>query len=204
LQKGKHFMGIFEESSNALKLNGELWEYLLVVYPDESVKEKLAGENNRFYAKYNQVPGAQSDSFILVANFLAKEEMEATLLRWIQNICNLQNGFAVSLNNFSGFPPGNLYLRIQDAAPFQKLAASLKLIDGFIQSNNCPPMILVSRPHLSFAGKLSQPVYENAVKEYAERSFHETFNVDRLILLKRDTLMNSRVVSSFKLPSFLT
>ena len=96
-------MGIFEESSNALQLNGELWEYQLVVYPDEPVNEKLIEERNRFYSKYDTRSQVQLKPHILIANFLAKEEMEATLLRWIQNICNLQSSFNVCLNNFGGF-----------------------------------------------------------------------------------------------------
>ena len=108
------------------------------------------------------------------------------------------------LNNFSGFPPDTVYLRVLDEEPFQKMAASLKLIDGFIQSNNCPPMTMVTKPHLSFAGKLSHHVYEKAVSDYAQRCFHETFDVDRIVLLKRDALMNCRVLNKFRLPSPLT
>ena len=197
-------MGIFEESSNALQLNGELWEYQLVVYPDEPVNEKLIEERNRFYSKYDTRSQVQLKPHILIANFLAKEEMEATLLRWIQNICNLQSSFNVCLNNFGGFLPDTVYLRVQDAGPFQKLTASLKLIDGFIQSNNCPPINIINKPHLLFAGKVAHRVYEKAINDYAQRCFHGAFCVDRLVLLKRDALMNCRMLNIFKLPSPLT
>src|SRR4051812_14441115 len=104
-----------------------LWEYLFVAQPDEWVNNKVLEEKNFFHSRYHHVHAVRSKPHITIANFLAKEMMEDTLVRWIQNICRLQNFFTVSLNNFSGFPPHTIYLRVQDPKPFMQLASAMKI-----------------------------------------------------------------------------
>lgn len=183
-----------------VQTRNHLWEYLLVVSPSKEVFDKVAGEKTNFYENYGYKLAIQTKPHITIANFLAKEEMEATLSRWIQNICNLQSSFTVTVNNYGGFPPHTIYLRIQNPEPFNKLANALKILDGFIRSNECPPLKLIAKPHLSIAGKLPQFIYETAIKEYAGKTFCESFTVDRLMLLKRDAYMKCDPINTFVLP----
>jgi len=177
-----------------------LWEYLLVAHPSEEINTKILNEKRNFENKYEQGSDARFYPHITIANFLAKESMEETLTRWIQNICNLQKSFIVTVNNYSGFPSSGLYLRIQNEEPFKRLANALKILDGFMQSNDCPPLKLVSKPHITFATGLSQYEFDNVIKEYARKTFHESFKVDKLILLKRDVYTKSHLINTFILP----
>ncbi len=52
--------------------------------------------------------------------------MEDTLIRWIQRICNRYSSFDLTLNNYSGFPPHTIYLRVQDPEPFRELMRQLR------------------------------------------------------------------------------
>jgi len=176
----------------------DLWEYLLVAQPNEEVNEKVLVEKDFFRSNYEFV--VKTKPHITIANFLSKELMEETLGRWIQNICNLHTSFNVTLNNFSGFPPHTIYVRVQDPQPLKKLAAALKILDGFIQSNDCPPLYLVTKPHVTIAEALPERIYNEAVKEYAQRSFHASFTVEKLLLLKRDASMKYHLVNTFILP----
>jgi len=178
----------------------DLWEYLLVAQPDKEVSNKIVDEKKTFHSNYDYELATKVPPHITIASFLAKEAMEETLNRWIQNICHLQSSFTVTLNNYSGFPPHTIYLRIQDVQPFGKLANALKILDGFIQSNDCPPLELVSKPCLAIARQLPQHIYDTAIKEYAQKTFHESFTIDRLVLLKRDACMRSHLVNTFILP----
>jgi 2'-5' RNA ligase len=184
----------------SLQTNYELGEYLLVVQPDQEVNAQILEEKKIFENKYEQRQDTKFYPHITIANFLAKEAMEDTLLRWIQNICNLQKSFTITINNYSGFP-SCIYLRVQDAKPFKQLANALKILDGFMQSNDCPPLKLVNRPHITFAAGLSQYSFENAVKEYSQKTFHASFRVDKLVLLQRDAYMKCRLINTFILPS---
>jgi 2'-5' RNA ligase len=190
--------------ATSLQTEHELWEYLLVASPAKEVFDKIVDEKKFFYENYGHKLANQTKPHITIANFLAKEEMEVTLIRWIQNVCNLHNSFTVTLNNYSGFPPHTIYLRIQNVEPFKKLANALKILDSFIQSNDCPPLELVSKPHLTIARQLPEFVYETAIKDYAQKIFHESFKVEKLILLKRDAYMKCHLINTFILPPPLT
>lgn len=171
-----------------------LYEYLLVVNPDAAVQDKVLAQKQEFDDEYRiSVPSGQltgrpavrSGSHIIVASFLAREAMEETLLRWIQRICDQQSPFLVTLNNYSGFPPHTIYLRIQDPLPFMHLAQKLKAVDDLVRSSSCPPVRVIARPHLSIARRLPEPVYTKAMFSYSQKTFHESFMVNELRLLRR-------------------
>jgi len=163
----------------------DLYEYLLVGHPDAGVYNKVMEEKNYFSSNYKEKIAANTQPHITVANFLASEAMEPTIIKWMQRICGAQQSFTVTLNNYSGFPPHTIYLRIQDPQPFQQLANQLKTVDDFIRASACPPARLITKPHLSIARKLPEPVYNKAMADYAQKTFHESFMLDELLLLRR-------------------
>lgn len=181
----------------------DLWEYLLVAHPSSEVIQKIVAEKKLLEEKFEQDSDRRFYPHITIANFLAKEAMEETFIRWIQNICNLQKSFTVTLNNYSAFPNSGLYLRVQHAEPFIKLGAALKILDGFMHSNDCPSVHLVSKPHLTFVKGLSEYSYKAVVDEYSRKTFHESFKVEKLILLKKDH-SKSHHINTFILPPPLT
>ena len=70
--------------------------------------------------------------------------------------------------------------------------------------DECPPAHLVTQPYLTLAPKLPPHVYDMAVQEFAQRSFHESFQVDTLVLLKRSSAYESyKLVNTFTLPPHL-
>jgi hypothetical protein len=87
-----------EKLNSVIKLQREyeLWEYLLVVHPSKELNDKVFLEKESFFGNYAHRLAIKTKPHITVANFLAKEGMEETLGRWIQNICNLQNSFTVT------------------------------------------------------------------------------------------------------------
>ena len=191
-----------EKGRRLASVDYDLWEYALVALPDKETGAKILKEKQAFAAGY--ASNNCGPAHIPVAGFLAKEAMEGTLSRWIQNVCNLQHSFMVTLNNFSSFPPHTIYLRVQDPEPFQKLGNAMRILDGFIQSNDCPPLQLVTKPYLALASGLTEYVYENAITEYSQKIFYESFKVDRLILLRYDACKKYEMVNSFILPPPLT
>jgi len=163
----------------------ELYEYTLVAHPDKMVQEKVMAEKEIFYKEYKNPASVETNPHIIVSVFFAKEAMEDTLIRWMQRICNQQQSFSVTLNNYSGFPPHTIYLRVQNENPFQKLTTHLKALNNYISSCACPPMQFIYKPHVSIAKNLPEDVYSKALIQYAHKSFHESFVVNELQLLKR-------------------
>ena len=162
-----------------------MWEYLLVANPDEAINEKVKAEKESFYNQFHEKIAVKTKPHITVANFMAMENMEHTVVNWLQRICGQQQSFPVMLNNYSGFPPHTIYLRVQYPQAFQRLAKQLKVIDNYVRSYDCPPAKLVSNPHLTIARRLSPEVYEKAMYDYAAKDFNGSFMVKELILLRR-------------------
>lgn len=178
-----------------------LWEYMLVANPDDSVKQKVKEEKQSFYEEYQTEIAIKTEPHILIANFLAKEMMEETLCRWTQRICDHQQSFTVALNNYSGFPSHAIYIRVQNPQPFKQLANGLKSLEPFIKDNCCPPLQLVSKPHMTLALQLSEEVYNKAIISYARKTFHELFTLNKLVLLKRSSRFKKwEHVTVFTLP----
>jgi 2'-5' RNA ligase len=176
-----------------------MMEYLLVLQPGESVFKKIDTEKKEFCQLYGEKTAVRTEPHIGIAIFLGKEGMEDTLNRWITKICNQHQRFELSLNNFSGFPPDTIYIRIQDPLPIYSLVQQFNILDDYIRSSDCPPLKYLSKPHLPLAKKLSLDVYDKALKAYAQKDFHESFTVDELVLLKRShQFETSTVVNKFR------
>lgn len=179
------FLIIMKTKNHLLHLPHECYEYLLVINPAKDVNKKLVAEKQMFYDDFNQKAAINTKPHIIVASFIAKEGMENTIVRWMQRICSKQKSFTVTLNNYGGFPPDTIYLRIQDEAPFRRLAKELSVVNAYINSSSCPPMLVTPRPHVSVADNLSEEIFFKALTQYAHKSFHESFLVNELLLLKR-------------------
>ena len=179
-----------------------LCEYELVIYPDARAME-LIGEEWNNLAQEKGLPPLMESPLIVLARFKAKEAMEETLSRWIQNACNLQVSFTVSLNNYGAYPPHTIYLRIQDAQPIHRLTGALKMLDGFIQSNDCPPLHLNARPCLPLVTPVAATQFESLSREFAQRCFHHSFQVDRLVLHRKNKDRSHDIINTFALPATL-
>ncbi len=185
-------MGLTTNKTFGIRTNN-FCEYLLVAQPDTDVFEKVMVEKKYFYEQYREREAIKTKPYITVVNFLAKEEMEPTLIRWMHRIISTQESFKVTLCNYSGFPPHTVYLRVQEPAPFQQLAKELKPLNEYISSNDCPAIQLINKPHLSIAKKLPAAIYEKAMIDYSQRCFMEFFDVKDLILLRRRNAFDSCV-----------
>jgi 2'-5' RNA ligase len=179
----------------------QFYEYLLVVHPNEETFNQLKAEKEIFSSEYNASIAKKTLPHITVANFLAKETMEETLIKWMHKIISSQQSFDVMINNFSGFPSSKtVYARIQNHEPFKQLATSLKTINSYINDNGFPNAKLINHPHLSIARSLQQNVYEKAVMDYSRKTFNASFTVNELVLLRRQNQFDKcKQVSIFKL-----
>ncbi len=177
-----------------------LSEYLLAVQPDTDVYDKILNEKQLFYDEYKVQEIIKKNPQLIVAGFLVKVAMEETLSRWIQRICSSQQRFILTLNNYSGVPQNSIFLRVQNEQPFQKLSAALKELNPYITSCVCPPMQFTSRLHIRIADDLPENIYVNALKKYAQKTFHESFTVNELQLLKRENEYETyKTISVFSL-----
>ena len=160
-----------------------LHQYILVIEPPPVISELIAEQQQHIMA----ISGLPQDDilkpFIAIAYFSAREEMEETLIRWISKICNRFTSFGVVFNNFSGFPPHNIYVRIQDPFSFRQVYKSLQAIGDFISVSP----VRYGWPHCKISGNLPEKIFEKVLFDYSKKTFHESFTASELILKKKST-----------------
>lgn len=162
-----------------------LFEYLLVVSPGKEVYNKVMEEKQYFSMNYRHPVAVKSNLFINLSSFLAWDSMEDTLVNRLHCIAKEQRSFPVLLNNYSGFPSHTIFIRIQDPAPFKQLATRLKAIGPYIKEHSSYPAKFITSPHVSIARRLPLKVYDSAIKDYAGKDFSASFQVNEMILLRR-------------------
>src|SRR5512139_961609 len=89
--------------SNGL-LREEWPEYRLVIPAEEPVSRQVKQLRVEWESLYGSRSVSDKPPSITIACFEAREEMEGILIRWIQKICDHQEAFTVTLNNFSAVP----------------------------------------------------------------------------------------------------
>ncbi|MGN6421667.1 MAG: hypothetical protein ACTHMC_29410 [Pseudobacter sp.] len=191
--------GSVNHSGNKAWSSQGLQEYSLVIQTDSVVGQQVRLEQQDLVLKYGLKGQMRGGQQIVVARFAVREGMEETLMRWIQRICSNLRSFVVTLNNYSGYPPHTIYLRIQDQWPIQQLIRQLRPVEDYIRSSACPPPVMMLRPYLDIAGHLPQSVYEKAMPEYSRRSFHQSFLANGLLLVKSSPYeLNNKTVNVFR------
>ena len=179
---------------------GYQFEYLLVAAPSVTVHQQVMEERNYFSATYQEKVLLNTKPYIKVAKFMAKEAMEETILRWMHRSLAILPTFSVMLNNFGGYPPHTIFIRVQELQPFKKLGVALQSVNHYITTNNCPPLQLVGKPHLTIASRLSPEVFEQAMLDYSPKTFEASFELNELILLRRQHPFDAcKQVTSFRL-----
>ncbi len=181
---------------------GYLFEYLLVTTPSNEVYKQMVEEKQYFFDRYGEGVSIKTKPYITIANFLAKKAMEETIIRWMNRAIGTLPRFSVLLNNYGGFPPHTIYVRVQQQQPFKQLANALQSINHYVCSNDCPPMHLVSKPQLIIARKLSLSVFERAIMDYSQKTFSGSFEMKELVLLRRQHQFDAcKKLTSFQLSS---
>lgn len=171
--------------SGQLRYKPDEYEYMLVIQTGKELGKQILETRSGFEDAYHVHSRRLNHPYIKLASFMAKEAMEPTIERWIQRICAGQESFPVMLNNFSGFPTGKLFVRVQYHEPFIKLASGLSVIDDYIKSYGCPSAKIVSHPHVTIANRLPADMYTRAMLDYSQRDFSGSFIVEEVQLLKR-------------------
>jgi hypothetical protein len=163
----------------------DAWEYFLVTEPDERVQNKIRDEVQSIFSQENHRGDFSIKPSVTIARFYANQQIEETLIRWIQRICSHHQSFPVTLNIYGALPPDTIYLRIQDEPPFRNLVNQLKVIDEYIKSSGQPGVWFNNRPFVRITGRLKPAIYNKALPDFSREMFHESFLLSELILLKR-------------------
>ena len=163
--------------------NTGTYEYLLAVPIAADVNESIDHERRSLFCSDISRSSMQLNH-ISVAAFTARDEMESTVIRYLERIVSARSSFQVSLNNYSGIPPHTIFLRVQDVMPFRLLTKQLAAVSDYVQSCSCPPL-QICHPHVVMANNLGESNYLKSMLHFSQMSFYASFSVDEVVLLRR-------------------
>jgi 2'-5' RNA ligase len=167
--------------SREIPVLGEDWpEYRLVIPADEPVSRQVKYLRMKWESMYGKTEAADRPPSITLACFTARVEMETTFLRWLQRICENHPAFPVALNNIGALPPHIIYIKVQDEAPFKRLAGQLRSLADFMEEKR-----IFEKPFIRL-GSMPEEAHPGIWLRYTHQIFHAAFMARKLVLQKRE------------------
>ncbi|HET7117084.1 MAG TPA: 2'-5' RNA ligase family protein [Hanamia sp.] len=161
-------------------------EYIIILNPHQSLREKIMKVRNNFYSKYSPAIQLNSKPNIRLARFFSFEMMEEKLINHLKMIAMGMPPFKASLKDYGSFPAHTLFINVSSKIPLQMLVKDLRSTRRLIKSPDQEPYF-TNEFYIPIAIRLSPEQYEKAWQEYSHRQFTGSFIADSMLLLKRKT-----------------
>lgn len=163
-----------------------VYEYLLVLEPQEELREKIMKVKQHFFDVYKAPTAIGGKPHITLVNFLQYEMMEERLLNLLKQIAMGQHPIKIELRDYGSFPSHTIYINVVSKLPVQALVKEIRSQAQRLMKlndDNKPHFIL--EPHITVARRLQPWQYEKGWLEYSHRQFTGRFIAQHLLLLKR-------------------
>jgi hypothetical protein len=157
-------------------------DYKLVIPAEEPVSRQLRLLRQQWEKQNESNPIFETIPAITIAHLAIGPEREPLLLKWLGKICASQTSFRVTLNNCSAIPPQTIYIRIQDATPFEALFTQLEEMHTFLKPTFDSHSQIFRKPFVKL-GQMPQNAPAKQWFFYTHQLFHASFMAKKLQLL---------------------
>lgn len=162
-----------------------VYEYLLVLQPNEELREQIQAIKKEFAKKYKAELAYQTKPHITLVNFLAYQMTQERIINRIGTTAMGMEPFKVEISGFGSFPSHTIYAAVTTKVPIQNAVKELKTAQQLMTLNKDHKPHFIEESHLTICRKLKPWQYEQAWLEYSHRHFSGRFIADSMILLKR-------------------
>jgi 2'-5' RNA ligase len=164
----------------------QVYEYLIVLSPNEALREKIQKVKQQFYEDYKAPAALYAKPHISLVNFLQFEMREDRIVNRLQNISQGYHPIRVEMKDYGSFPAHTIFINIASKDAIQSLVKTIRTEAQLLMklnNDNKPHFIL--EPHINIGLKLQPWQYEKAWLEYSHKHFTGKFIADSMLLLKR-------------------
>ena len=177
-----------------------VYEYLLVLNPQEELRNRINQVKKEFYDTYKASTSIGGKPHVALANFLQYELMEERLVNRLKTIAMGYYPIKVELKDFSSFPSHTIYINVISKVPIQALIKEIRSqAQRLMRLNDDNKPHFIMEPHIPIARKLLPWQYEKGWLEYSNKHFSGRFIADGMLLLKRPIdEMRYQVVERFQ------
>ena len=161
-----------------------LKEYLLVIVPNEDLRNRITTIRKGFEEKF-QVPPAFGKPHLTLARFVTWNMMEEKIISRFQHIAMGVCPFKMELKDFGSYPAHTVYINVTTKIPVQNLIRELRTTQRMMKAHPDHDPHFISDPHLTIARKLKPWQYEKSWLEYSNLQFSAKMLADRMLLLSK-------------------
>ena len=163
----------------------QYYEYLLVLKPNENVREKILHVKEEFSKKYKILSAKYSYPHITLVNFLQFKILENRLVNRLNTIAMGYHPFTVSLKNYGSFPSHTIFINIESKQQVRNLIKELTIARQLMTLNKEKKPHFLDDPHLTISRSLLPWQYEQSWNEYRHKHFTGQFIAENMVLLRR-------------------
>ena len=164
-----------------------LYEYQLVLLPNEALRQKILHVKQEFAAAYRLpfTPGGKP--YLPLVSFQQYEMMEERLLQKINLVAMGQQPFRLELKDFGSFPSHSIHIRVASRTPVLDLVKNLRTeCHRLMKIKEESKPHFVTDPYVAIGSRLKPWQYEKGWLDFSQRSVSGKCIADAMILLKRE------------------
>ncbi len=164
----------------------QVYEYLLVLSPNEALREKIQKVKQQFFDDYKASSALYGKPHIALVNFLQFEMREERIVNRLNTISQGYHPIKVEMKDFGCFPSHTIFINISTKDQVQSLVKTIRTETQLLMklnNDNKPHFML--EPHINIAQKLKPGQFQRAWVEYSQKHFTGRFVADSMLLLKR-------------------
>ena len=168
------------------KLAKIVFEYLLVISPDEVTSASLSGIKNIFKIRYGCEYAASLIPHITLINFVQFEMNEKRIVEYFERFSKSITPFDVQLNGFGQFPPQTIFVNVSTKAPIVKIVNDMQTkFSKLLQPTERERPKFIKNPHLTIARQMLESQHSKAWEEWRAEEYVSTFRASEMSLLRR-------------------
>jgi 2'-5' RNA ligase len=164
----------------------KIYEYLLVLNPNEALRDKIMQVKQHFFDTYKNASAVYSKPHITLVNFVQYQMMEERLLNRLQAVAMGCPPVKIEMKDYGSFPSHTIYINITSKIPIQNLVKNIRTeAQRLMKLNDENKPHFIMEPHMTIARKLEPWQYEKGWLEFSHLHFTGRFIADAMLLLRR-------------------
>lgn len=160
-------------------------EYLLVLTPNEELRNKITLVRKDFNEKYHPSMPLSGKPHVALVRFLTWNMLEEKIMNRFHHIGLGITPFKMELKDFGSFPTHTIFINVATKIPVQNLVKELKTTQKLMKADPEHDPHFIAEPFLAVARKLLPWQYEKGWTEYSNLHFTAKIIADGMLLLKR-------------------
>jgi 2'-5' RNA ligase len=160
-------------------------EYLLVLSPNEELRNKIISIRKDFNEKYKSSMPLTGKPHMALVRFVTWNMMEDKLVNRFHHIALGMTPFKVELKGFGSFPSHTIFINVATKIPVQELVKQLRTTQKMMKADPDHDPHFIADPFIAVARKLLPWQYEKGWLEYSHMNFTAKIIADGMLLLKR-------------------